>query len=100
MLSGKVYNINLSKSLKKVAIAENSIIVPKKEEDDEVKFLKKIKKWYKNLSEIVLKERISVLSSSTKLGFNTLKIGDFKGKWGSCDTNKNIKLQIIQIRNI
>ena len=92
LLSGKVYKLELTEKIKKISIGEDVIFVPCNIQENIDKFVKKIKKWYKTLAEIVLKERISVLSNSVKIPFSTIKIGDFKGKWGSCDSSKNIKL--------
>ena len=92
LLSGKVYTIELSSKIKKIALSEEKLIAPCCNEENIEKFIKKLKKWYKNLAEIVLKERISMLSKAYNITYLMVKIGDFKGKWGSCDSNKQIKL--------
>lgn len=92
LLSGKIYAIEFSYKIKKISLNSEQLLVPYSQQDDLEKFIKKLKKWYKNLAEIVLKERISTLASTYKINYNSIKIGDFKGKWGSCDSSKNIKL--------
>ena len=92
LLSGKVYTIELSSKIKKISLSEEKLIMPCCNEENIEKIIKKLKKWYKNLAEIVLKERISMLSKAYNITYLMVKIGDFKGKWGSCDSNKQIKL--------
>ena len=92
LLSGKVYTIELSSKIKKISLSEEKLIMPCCNEENIEKIIKKLKKWYKNLAEIVLKERISTLSKAYNIAYLMVKIGDFKGKWGSCDSNKQIKL--------
>lgn len=90
-LLGKIYDIEFSTQLKKISLNETKLIVPYKTNEDLKIFVRKTKKWYKNLAEIVLKQRIDELSKEHSFSFNSFKIGDFRGKWGSCDSGKNIK---------
>jgi predicted metal-dependent hydrolase len=40
----------------------------------------------------VLVKRAETLKDETGLKYNGIKIGDFRAKWGSCDSNQEIKL--------
>ncbi len=49
-------------------------------------------KIVKNIANEYLPERIKHLSEKINLSFSTIKIKDYKSRWGSCDKNKNISL--------
>ena len=51
-------------------------------------FIKTVKK----LANEYLPERIKHLSNMINMPYNSVKIKDYKSRWGSCDKNKNISL--------
>lgn len=92
LLMGKSYLVEFVNTIRKISIGENAIYFPENFNENNEKFIKKAKKWYNDIAKIVLKERLETLSSIKNIPYKSLKIGDFKGKWGSCDNEKNIKL--------
>ena len=92
LICGKEFSVSKLPKIKKIQLnqATNEFQVP--ENHDEIKALKAIKRWYINLSKEILNQRINEISNITKISFKTLKIGDFRGKWGSCSQDKDIKL--------
>lgn len=56
-----------------------------------VPFVKDVKKVYTEAFEKNFILRLKKISASTGLFFNTVKIKDFKSRWGSCDGNNNLK---------
>ena len=92
LICGKEFSVSKPPKIKKIQLnqATNEFQIP--ENHDEIKALKAIKRWYINLSKEILNQRINEISNITKISFKTLKIGDFRGKWGSCNQDKDIKL--------
>jgi predicted metal-dependent hydrolase len=66
------------------------LIVPKKYEAE--KQQKAILTWFKKLAKKVLSERLSFIESRISLKSTSLKIGDSRGRWGSCNSYGNIIL--------
>lgn len=89
LICGKEYAIKFCDT-KTIGILEEYLLIPKKYSG--AKLIPSLKKWLKTLAEELLVKRLKELSVSTKLSFCDAKIGDFRAKWGSCDSNKNIKL--------
>lgn len=87
---GEVYNIK-PYSGSKVATQEKNLLVPQKYYDKNTQ-ISAIKKWYKLLAQEIVLKRIEQLKNATKIAFKTVKIADFKAKWGSCDSKSNIKI--------
>ncbi len=90
LICGKEYIIKFEKT-KSIGIFAPYIIVPAKYQ--EISKLKTaLKKWFKSLAEELLTKRAMQLSYECNYAISGIKIGDFRAKWGSCDTNKLIKL--------
>lgn len=51
-------------------------------------------KALKKEAEVLLPQRIEQLSKSTGISYKTVKVKKLKSRWGSCDSNKNIVLNI------
>ena len=90
LICGKVYKIEFD-SIKRIGVAGDKIYIPEKYNDKQ-KLITVLKKWYKMLAADILTSRLQMLSKETNLEYNGLKIGDFRAKWGSCDSGKAIKL--------
>ena len=58
--------------------------MPKKTEQD--KILKTLKLWYKKIAKQILSDRLAFLETRVKLKSTSLKIGDSRGRWGSCNS--------------
>ena len=89
-LFGKKYKIVVG-SCKKIGLTEEYIVIPEKYKDKQ-QLITALKKWYKKLAQEVLVKRAETLKDETGLKYNGIKIGDFRAKWGSCDSNQEIKL--------
>ncbi len=89
LICGNPYEITYYEG-KKIGMLENKLLLPQKYIGE--KTPSALKKWLKTLAIEMLQKRLTELSKATKLGFTDLKIGDYKAKWGSCDSLKHIKL--------
>lgn len=84
MLYGNKYSLLLS-DVKKIEVNDNfQIVIPKKTEDD--KILRTLKTWYKKIAKEILSDRLAFLEKQVKLKSQVLRIGDSKGRWGSCNS--------------
>lgn len=90
LICGRIYKIEYD-NIKKIGIINQTIYVPDKYKDKQ-KLITALKKWFKLLAEDILAKRLQTLSIETNLAYNGFKIGDFRSKWGSCDSVKVIKL--------
>lgn len=85
LLYGNRYSLLLD-NVKKIETNDKfQIILPQKTEPE--KILKTLKIWYKKLAKQVLFDRLSYVESRIKLKSNSFRIGDSKGRWGSCNSN-------------
>ncbi len=66
------------------------LVVPIKYEGE--KQQKAIQTWFKKLAKKVLAERLAFIESRIGLNSSSLKIGDSRGRWGSCNSYGNIIL--------
>ena len=84
LLYGNRYTLLLD-NVKKIETNDNfQIVIPNKTEPD--KILKTMKSWYKKVAKQVLAERLAFIESRIKLKSNAFRIGDSKGRWGSCNS--------------
>ncbi len=90
LLYGNRYSLLLD-DVKRVETNDKfQIVMPKKIEPD--KMLKYLKSWYKKVAKQVLSERLAFIESRIKLKSNSFRIGDSKGRWGSCNSKGSICL--------
>lgn len=90
MLYGNRYSLFLD-NVKKIETNDKfQIVLPQKTEPE--KILKTLKAWYKKMAKQVLFDRLSYVESRIKLKSNSFRIGDSKGRWGSCNSNGAICL--------
>lgn len=87
---GTLYDI-LASDTKTITVKDKQVLIPQKYYVEGV-YIKKLLKWQRTLANEVLNKRTEVLSKEHRVEYKSLKIGDFRAKWGSCDSNKNIKL--------
>ena len=66
------------------------ILVPEKFEDNKVE--REISNWFKKFAKKVLGDRLSFIENRINLKSNSFKIGDSRGRWGSCNYSGNIIL--------
>ena len=89
LVFGKKYPIQKIEGLKKIELTDKSILVPNQDFDI---ILKKLKKWYMDNANKVLKERLEYFADVMQIDYAGLKISNSKTRWGSCDSLRNIKL--------
>lgn len=90
LIYGNKYSLSFSDE-KKIKTSNNfEILIPRKIENE--KILKSLKAWYKKMAKEVLIERLKFIGQKIKLMPNEIKIGDSKGRWGSCNSNGIIVL--------
>lgn len=90
LLYGNRYTLLLD-DVKRIETGDNfQIVMPRKTEPD--KILKNLKSWYKKVAKQILSERLSFIESRIKLKSSSLRIGDSKGRWGSCNSRGAICL--------
>lgn len=87
---GKKYKIGKIAGLKKIELTEDKIILPAKVEDKDI--IKKIKKWYIDNAKKILLDRIEFFANLMQIDYASLTINNSKTRWGSCDKDRNIKL--------
>lgn len=68
--------------------ANFEILIPNKLEGE--KLVKNLAIWYKKLAKKVLAERLSFIENRINLKSSSFKIGDSRGRWGSCNSYGNI----------
>lgn len=100
---GKSHRLVIEKGLNdvvKTRISHNEvkIKIPSylSEEDAEVqdKTLKACEKALKQQAEILLPQRLEFLSNKHDISYKSINVKKFKSRWGSCDSKKNIILNI------
>ena len=90
LLYGNKYSL-VTDDIKKIETNDNfQIVIPKKIEP--AKMLKSLKLWYKKIAKQILSERIAFIESRIKLKSSSFRIGDSKGRWGSCNSKGTICL--------
>ena len=88
MLYGNRYTLHLS-DVKKIETNDDfQIVMPIKTERE--KILKNLKTWYKKVAKKVLADRLAFWEDRIRLKSAQMKIGDSKGRWGSCNTRRTI----------
>lgn len=87
---GKKYKTQKINGLKKVELAKDAILVPNF--DNNINILKKLKNWYITISSKILLERLNYFSDIMQIDYASFKITNCKTRWGSCDSQRNIKL--------
>ena len=90
MLYGNKYSLVFD-DVKNIKVNDSfEIILPQKLEHEKV--LKLLKSWYKKVAKQVLSERLAFVENKIKLKSNSFRIGDSKGRWGSCNSRGAICL--------
>lgn len=86
---GKKYKLNKFSGIKKIELAEDSILAPNINDEQ---LFPKIKRWYIKNAEKILKERLEYFANIMQIDYADIAICNSKTRWGSCDTLRNIKL--------
>lgn len=86
---GKKYKLKKINGIKKIELSEDYLFVPNLENND---ILLKIKKWYIENANKILKERLEYFADIMQIDYSSVSICNNKTRWGSCDSARNIKL--------
>lgn len=90
MIYGNKYSV-VKADIKSVQTSDKfELVIPKKYEGE--KHQKAIQSWFKKLAKKVLSERLAFVEDRISLKSTSLKIGDSRGRWGSCNSYGNIIL--------
>jgi len=81
ILKGKKYNIELTDKYLKITIKSHT-------KDNKIKRL--LKKWYFNNADNYLSELTNELSKKTSINFRSVKVRNYKSRWGSCSSSGKI----------
>lgn len=85
LIFGNKYKIVFA-DVKRIETSNNfEMLIPKKYEPE--KILKNIKQWFKKYAKQVLGNRLAFIEQKIKLKSLQFKIGDSKGRWGSCSSS-------------
>lgn len=90
LFCGSSYKPLYIDKLKKIELCNNNLICPSIE--DKLQLLNKIKRWYKKTASKILSERLEYFAKLMQVNYKSLTISNSKNRWGSCDSNGNIKL--------
>ena len=90
MIYGNKYSV-LKSDVRGVQTSDKfELFMPSKYEGE--KHQKAIKTWFKKLAKKVLAERLAFIEKRIGLKSTSFKIGDSRGRWGSCNSYGNIIL--------
>lgn len=90
LVYGNKYSL-VPASIKKIQTSDNfEILVPQNISGE--KLMRSLKLWYKKAAKDILTARINVIADKIGLMPNEIKIGDSRGKWGSCNSKRIIVL--------
>lgn len=90
LIYGNKYKI-LAADIKQIQTGNDFTLYVPHKLDGERK-VKSIAIWFKKLAKKVLAERLNYIESRINLKSTSLKIGDSRGRWGSCNSYGNIIL--------
>lgn len=88
---GKKYKIKYSNAIKKIELVEDGLLVPAKYTNE---IAPRLKKWLHSMASKILCERIEYLASVMQVDYASVTICNNKTRWGSCDSSRNIKLNL------
>ena len=93
LLLGKEYYVVVTDKVGKGYFVDDTFLLPKRCLNDVNKQKNFIKKNLKEIAKKVINNRVESLINSTNglYKFKQIVIGNFKSKWGSCDSQKIIK---------
>ena len=85
---GSKYEIKYLDGIKKIELSEKEILIPTTYKD----VSPKLKQWYTKHAKKILTERLEFFANVMQIDYASVNICNSKSKWGSCDSNRNIKL--------
>ena len=91
LVKGERYKTVLSDKVKRIAFAENELLLPQKY-NGALNAEKAIGSFFRKTAQVKLKEMLDEATEKTGLSYNGFSLTNAKGKWGSCDGENNIML--------
>ena len=88
MFLGCKYEVCYLEGLKKIELTEKKLIAPISFKDNPTK----LKQWFTKHAKNILTERLEFFANLMQIDYASISICNSKSKWGSCDSNRNIKL--------
>lgn len=90
LIFGSKYQV-IKTDVKQIQTSNNfEILIPNKLEGE--KLTKSISLWFKKLAKKALLDRLEFIENRINLKSSSFKIGDSRGRWGSCNSYGNIIL--------
>ncbi len=86
---GSKYKISFIDGLKKIELTDKEILVPLSFSDS---LILKLKQWFLKHAKKILSERLEYLAEVMQIDYASITINNCKTRWGTCDSNRNIKL--------
>jgi len=90
LILGKKYEVRQIAGIKKIEVCKEEIIYPV--EWTKEKLVQKMKKYYLDLANKVLAERLEYFANLMQINYTAFYVKNFKSRWGSCDNKYNITL--------
>ena len=88
---GKTYNLQITKGIKySIKIENNLLIVTVKDIKNIIKVKSLINKWFHNESISYFEERTFFYAKENDLKPTSVKVREYKARWGSCSLDGNI----------
>jgi len=88
---GQIYKLQINKGVKySVRIEENLLIVIVKNIDNSIKIKKLINIWFREQSALYFEIKTSFYANKNNLNITSIKVREYKARWGSCSTNGDI----------
>ena len=88
MFCGKLYEKQEVGKIKNVEIYENNILFPIADQEKTITYAIK---WYKQMSQEIILNRVQYFTELMQLNYETISLTNSKNKWGSCDSDGNLK---------
>lgn len=85
---GTKYKVVYIEGIKKIELSEKEILIPIAFKGGSAK----LKQWFTKHAKKILVERLEFFANVMQLDYAGVTICNSKTKWGSCDSNRNIKL--------
>lgn len=85
---GTKYQITYLDGIKKIELAEKKVLIPTNFNTSTTK----LKQWFIKHAKKILIERLEFFANVMQLDYASVSICNSKTRWGSCDSNRNIKL--------
>ena len=90
MFLGTKYNVEYINGIKKIELTDKSLLIPEEFKGNTAK----LKLWFTKHAKKILLDRLEYWANIMQLDYASVSICNSKSKWGSCDSNRKIKLNL------